>query len=328
MTRDQASRHMHRIACLTLAMLAAMPARPMHAADTPEAAGRPAARSHIQPVGEVADAHRPSAPPADATSDPRSVAFGLRVARMPDLLRQHLGLGHGVGLVVTDVAAASPAARCGFAVNDVLVSVDDQSIIVPEQLAILLEATGAAAPRSCTLIRNGTRLTIPLRPAPAAPETPLAAAPASPASPATSAAPSDPPPATDTKRRPLAPTASALALLPNKKKAREIAKASGTQLSAGVVRSKGDAGVVQEDADYSIEVACDDEMRLVVRDARGRRVFEGVIETPEQRSGIPLAVRDRVEHLEKFLRRRLAGDPRQSPAVEIGSLEISPVIVK
>lgn len=320
MTREQATRHVIRISCFAVAV--ALAAEPARAADAPVGAdSRPTPRSHIQPVGEVATA-RPVATSSSSADGAGTPGFGMQVARTPDLLRQHLGLGHGVGLVVTDVAAASPARRCGIAVNDVLVSIDDQSLIVPEQLAILLEATGEAAPRSCTLIRNGARLTISLRPEPPRQDTqPPPQAAAATSHPA-------PPPATDAKRRPLVPTASALAILPNKKKAQEIAKASGTKLSAGVVRSKGDTGVVQEDADYSIEITCDDETRLVVSDARGRRIFDGIIETPEQRSGIPLVIRDRVEHLEKFLRRRLEGDTRPSPAIAIGSLEISPIIVK
>jgi hypothetical protein len=117
-------------------------------------------------------------------------------------------------------------------------------------------------------------------------------------------------------------------LLPNRKKARSLAIEAGVKPAAGVVRRTGDAGIVQEDFDYSIEVSREDETRLVARDARGRRVFDDAIETPEQRSRIPLAIRDRVEQLERLLDRQLQAATRQQPVAEIGSLDITPIEVR
>jgi pyruvate/2-oxoglutarate dehydrogenase complex dihydrolipoamide acyltransferase (E2) component len=253
------------------------------------------------------------------------MAFGLQVIRAPDLLRQHLGLGHGIGLVITDVVASSAAHRRGFLANDVLVSIDDQSLFVPEQLAVLLEGVGPAASRSCTLIRHGARMTIALD-APAATE-PAVAPPETDAKPQAKVATNTETRA-EAKRGPLKPTPSTLALLPNRKKARSLAIEAGVKPAAGVVRRTGDAGIVQEDFDYSIEVSREDETRLVARDARGRRVFDDAIETPEQRSRIPLAIRDRVEQLERLLDRQLQAATRQQPVAEIGSLDITPIEVR
>lgn len=266
-------------------------------------------RSHIQPAGEVAAAQAAADAPAAATV---TSPFGLIVARMPDLLREHLALGHGVGLVVDEVVAESAAATAGFKQHDVLISIDEQSLIVPEQLVVLLAGEGPAAPKSCTLIRNGQRQTIALAGGP--PEATAAA-------PAASARPAPP-------KRSLTPPASALALLPSEKKPPVAAAAPAAQESTGVVRRKGDSCVVLADRDYAIEIVHEDETRLTVRNSRGRTIFRDVIETPEQRSLIPVAVRDRVEQLESQFRRPMQATSRPRPVAEIGRLDIEPVQVK
>jgi hypothetical protein len=106
-----------------------------------------------------------------------------------------------------------------------------------------------------------------------------------------------------------------------------VAAAGGPRVS-GVVRSKGTTGLVQDDLDYSIDVTREDETLLTVRNAGGKTIFRAVIETPEQRSRIPLAVRDRVEQLEQLLDRQMQATPRPQPAAEIGRLDIDPVLVK
>jgi hypothetical protein len=101
--------------------------------------------------------------------------LGLTAVRAPDLLREHLALGHGAGLVVDDVVAGSSADTLGFKRHDVLISIDDQLLLVPEQLVVILSAIDTAAAKSCTLIRGGKRLTLPLD-APARPAAGTAAA--------------------------------------------------------------------------------------------------------------------------------------------------------
>lgn len=278
-------------------------------ADDDADAPRSEPRSHIEPAGEVAAAQAHADAPATATA---TSPFGLVVARVPDLLREHLALGHGVGLVVDDVVAGSSAVTAGFKQHDVLVSIDEQSLIVPEQLVVLLAGEDAAAPKSCTLIRNGQRQTITLAGAP--PEATTAASAASPQ-------PALP-------KRSLTPPASALALLPSAKMPPVAAATPAARESTGVVRRKGDSCVVLTDRDYAIEIVHENETRLTVRNARGRTIFRDAIETPEQRSLIPVAVRDRVEQLENQFRQPMQATARPRPVAEIGSLDIEPVQVK
>lgn len=269
-----------RIASLLLACAATC--LTAFAADGPDGGG---VRSHIQPVGEIAAAGRDKA------------WAGLVTSRAPAVLRDQLHLGRGAGLVVDSVAAGSVAERAGVVRHDVLVSVDGQLLLLPEQLVALLEAATADAPLECTLIRAGVERKVSFRNQPVEAEAPPHG---------------------------LRPAQSVLSLIAPR---RSPAVATVMQLPDGSVR--------QRDADYVLKLSAGAEARLVVQDARGRIVFNGPIETPEQRSLMPPAVRERVEGLERLVAQREAlrqkpaeKDPASRAPVRIGTLDIAPVEVR
>lgn len=107
-------------------------------------------RSHIQPVSEIAAAVR------------HEDTLGLRLARASEVLRQQLALARGAGLVVEEVTPGSAADKAGFRQHDVLVLLDDQMLLLPEQLSALLEAANGTATSQCTLLRGGAKVTIAL----------------------------------------------------------------------------------------------------------------------------------------------------------------------
>lgn len=242
---------------------------------------QPARRSHLEPVGEVAV-------PQTAGD------LGLRLSRASAVLRQQLALDRGAGLVVDEVTPASPAHRAGFRQHDVLVKLDDQLLVLPEQFNALLEATAGAA-CTCHVLRAGRIIEVPL--GAAAPVT-VVTAPVSAARPAAT----------------LRPAASTLSLLP---------QSQGVQQPAVVrpPRPADDETLVRQDADYQIRLVASDEKRLVVTDARGRVVFNDAIDTPEGRSRMPVAVRARVEQMERLLERPAA----TQPVAEIGRLNTAPI---
>ncbi|MFM8891705.1 MAG: hypothetical protein ACKOTB_08815, partial [Planctomycetia bacterium] len=132
---------------LPLASLAADPS----AAPSREQPDPPAAqRSHIQPVGEVAQASR------------NGDSLGMRLTRAPEVLRRQLGLAKGAGLVVEDVVPDSTAEKAGFRQHDVLVLLDDQMLLLPEQLSALLDAAPSGSTPACTLLRGGGKVTVVL----------------------------------------------------------------------------------------------------------------------------------------------------------------------
>jgi len=284
-----------------------------------EVAPNRVSRSHIQPVGEVAATER------------QSPAIGLVTARAPAVLREQLRLERGAGLVVESVTAGSVAERAGLQRHDVLVSIDGQFLLLPEQLQTFLEASDGDAPLACRLIRGGSEQTISLR------ADAVAVAKSEPARRAAGA---------------LKPAESVLKLVPQKPAATEPKVAVQKPLTVVAVPLAG-GGVQQRDADYAIKLTGGSEMRLVVHDARGRIVFNGAIDTPEQRSLVPPAVRGRVAGLEQLLAQQqsarqpvastasTASTPPTSPTtpiaplqpapdakVRIGTLDISPVEVR
>jgi len=258
-------------------------------------------RSNLQSVGEVAAAER------------RSPAIGLVTSRAPDVLRDQLGLDRGAGLVVEAVAVGSHAEKAGLKRHDVLVSLDDQLLVLPEQLATLVAASRPDATLVIDVRRGGKSLeivlglspaptlpqSIPAGPEPPAPQTPdrvpatVASAPAAPAS-------NVPPPASlPASEEALPMTAAGSGATPGPP---PVATAPPIDfVPPPGSRRLGPNAVVIDNRDFWIKVYRDTETCLMVRDARGWLLFNGPIATPQQRSLIPRRVRDRVIQLETML---------------------------
>ena len=250
-----------------------------HAAE--ERAG-PGTKSHLQSVAEIAAVDR-DAPWA-----------GLVTVRAPVVLREQFRIERGAGLVVESVAPGSCADRAGLRQHDIIVSLDGQLLLLPEQFVALLENSGSSEPLACRVIRAGVeqRLSLRLRPEPPGPPG-------------------------------LRPAQSTLDLLPRK----APVVATVMQLADGTYQHR--------DGDFLVKLSGGNEPRLVVKDARGRIVFNGPIDTPERRSLVPPEVRERVEGLERLVARQRtegpsssAGGPPTSSEIRIGTLDIRPVEVK
>lgn len=320
-----------RLVCTTLSLtclpLAARGADQQDHSAT-DAAASPR-RSHIQPVGEVAA--------ASGNTD----TLGLRLARASEVLRQQLALARGAGLVVEEVIPGSVADKAGFKRHDVLVLLDDQMLLLPEQLAALLEASDGPAAPECTVLRGGAKVTIPLgqpgRNVP--PSLPATAKAVGPAARPTTAQPSLPP-RRQTAAKPstspgLRAPASALAIVQPPPTGQPVrpgqktplipavpAAAAGTASTQAAARAAAPAEetLLREDDDFHIKLSRGDQTRLVVLDPRGRILFNDEIDTPERRSLVPPAVRERVEAMERSL------EPvTKAATAEIGRLDVSPI---
>jgi hypothetical protein len=249
-------------------------------------------RSHLVPVSEAA-------------RTPSSVqGLGMTLSRASPVLRRQLALTRGAGLVVDAVTAGSPAARAGFEPHDVVVRLDDQILVLPEQLDALLEGAEPGDPLVCTVLRGGHEVAIPL---------------------AGTVARLAPPPS-----RTLRPTASSLAIVKPPKPAAD---------PSGQLRRLSDETLLREDGDYRIQLTRGDETRLTVTDLTGQIVFDAAIENPAAQSRIPMAIRGRVAEMVRLLEPRavsqgqLVGAPatggqpaQQGRAVErVGHLDLPAV---
>jgi hypothetical protein len=318
------------VVCLTTAGMAGETTDQTPSATATEATSQPR-RSHIQSVGEVAAASR------------HSETLGLRLARASEVLRQQLALARGAGLVVEEVTPGSTADKAGFRQHDVLVLLDDQMLLLPEQLAALLEASNGTATPACTLLRGGAKVTIALgelrqtdKPTLSTPlnlggQATVAAAPAParpqlPAVRQTAAKPSASP-------RLRAP-ASALALVQPDRPVQQSQTTVQTSATvpassplpaqpAGRQSLSTDETLVRHDPDYQIKLSRGNETRLVILDPHGRIVFNDEIDTPDHRRLVPQAVRQRVEEMEKSLESVANG-----PTAQIGRLDTAPIEIR
>jgi hypothetical protein len=251
-------------------------------------------RSHLEPARAAT-----GGPPSSAT-------FGLKLTRASAVLREQLALKRGAGLVVDEIASGSPAARAGFAQHDVLVKLDDQMLLLPEQFNALLEAADGEAPLDCTVLRGGREVVVPLalgRPAPPRALRGTAATGG------------------------LRPAASALAIV-------QQATPKNGPIEARPLRRLADETLVRHDPDYQITLTGGEETRLHVSDPQGRVVFDEAIDTPTARSRMPRDVRERVAEMERLLeseRRPTAGTvpvtlpPAPAAKAEVGSLGVPPI---
>lgn len=278
------------VALAPLALLAAPP-REMTAPDVPV---RP--RSHLQPVSEMVAV----APSRD---------FGLRLSRAPAVLREQLALPRGAGLVVEAVDPGSTAARAGFQVNDVVVRIDEQLLLLPDQFTALVDATPADTAIACHLVRAGRPLTVRIDEAAA-----------------TSLVRPEP------VGGPLRPTPSTLSLLPrgvaaSDRPAPPPADAPAEASPAATpARATPPETLLRQDADYQIRLTAGDETLLVVTDRDGRLVFNDCIDTPEARSRMPLVIRERVAHMERQLERHAAA--ADEPVAAVGALDVKPIQIR
>jgi hypothetical protein len=304
---------------LFVAAAAAQSAAVCRAADTGGAAAAESAaespsmprRSHIQPVGEM------------AVNTRNADTLGLRLARASEVLRQQLALARGAGLVVEEVIEGSVADKAGFKRYDVLVLLDDQMLLLPEQLAALLEASDSGTAPECTLLRGGVKVTIPLA-QPGQVTQPRLSRRSPTTTPGSGALPTsatEPPaavrqlaakPSTQSRLRPAASTLSLVQPRPT------ATAATSPRDKAADIET-----LLRQDPDCHIRLSRGAETRLVVTDPRGRLLFDREIDSPDGRRLIPEAVIQRVDEMERSLE-----STSQPPAAEIGRLDTAPIEIR
>lgn len=105
---------------------------------------RPAPRLH--PGGEM-----PAKPERSATR----TWLGISTHPVEASLREHLELPEGFGIQVVEVMPDSPAAKAGLRGNDVVVRFDDQRLISPDHLSLLVREKHSGDHATLSLIRKG-----------------------------------------------------------------------------------------------------------------------------------------------------------------------------
>ncbi|MCA9266124.1 MAG: PDZ domain-containing protein [Planctomycetales bacterium] len=101
--------------------------------------------------------------------------IGVAVGEVPDIVRDHIDVAEGVGLMVIRVVEESPAAKAGLHQNDILLSVNGSPLTSP---GALVDAVGDSEDSKIKLeyLRRGKRETVELAAVPR-PELPASALP-------------------------------------------------------------------------------------------------------------------------------------------------------
>jgi S1-C subfamily serine protease len=84
--------------------------------------------------------------------------------RLPEPVRQQLGLAQEVGLMILGVEGGSPAERAGLLMGDVLVGVAGRPIADPGDLRDALGSAAVGQPLSVTVVRGGRRQEVNVTP--------------------------------------------------------------------------------------------------------------------------------------------------------------------
>ena len=81
--------------------------------------------------------------------------MGVATGEVPPVLRQHLDLTEGFGVLIAHVLDDSPASKAGLKAGDVLSKLDDQLLTTPEHLSLLIRSKKKGDTVRLTYLRKG-----------------------------------------------------------------------------------------------------------------------------------------------------------------------------
>jgi len=222
--------------------------------------------------------------------------LGVAVAPAGPALTSQLRLPEGQGLVVTVVEPDSPAGKAGLQQHDVITKLDDQILIEPRQLSVLVRGHGEGDKVTVTYLRAGTEArvtaTLSMHVPPSMPRQTFQWM--------GEGGPDvlfhteefnlpHPPPGAKAgegglRRFPFPNTPMAPGM-------------PGPGAPVMIFRPRAEV-VISDDAGELFVHINENGRVLTAKDADGAIVFDGPIDTPEQRAALPEALRTRLEKLE------------------------------
>jgi membrane-associated protease RseP (regulator of RpoE activity) len=223
--------------------------------------------------------------------------LGVAASPANELLADQLRLGKGTGLVVDFVEEDSPAAKAGIKPHDVLLKLNDQILVNPPQLAVLVRLQKPGDKVTLTLVREAKeqKVTAELTETERMVGGGLDDFFVRPVQPGTWLKMPDPW-MTEPERR-AAEDARAEAARRHLEEARRL----------GAIAPPGAAHVsvsaAMSDGEHNLTLTITDgEKHLVAKDKDGKVVFEGPVRTDEQRAKMPPQIRKKLEKMEATTR--------------------------
>jgi hypothetical protein len=266
------------------ALAQVVPAAPPEGPDAqPDSA--PAPRVGSRTLGSLAEAREVENAPHERLE--RAAYLGVATSPAQPAMRQQLHLPRGVGLVVEFIDRGSPADAAGLQRYDIIEKLDDQLLVNPQQLAVLVRLREPGEPVRLNIVREGKPLSIDVKltekQVPPLEELRLGnAEPVGPGAPVLGE--------NDWPTLPVAP-------------GRRIG-----QSTFALPQSDGALHVAWTDGSADLTLSGEGAHRfLIFRDKAGHVLFRGPVDTAEQRATMPKSVSDRLESLP---------EPFALPAVE------------
>ncbi len=200
--------------------------------------------------------------------------LGVIAEAASPVLRKQLGLSAGMGLVVEFVAPESPASAAGVQQYDVLQKLDDQLLVNQEQLAVLVRSHKPGEEVKLAIIREGKPTTLTAKLAEHDLEPWVEAGENEPTALFRRAIPSS-------RVRPINPG--------------ERPPALGWKNPA-VPNGASTTTWLENDHSYSL-VTTDGHRTFVAKDKEGKVLFDGPVDTEEQREKLPPELKEKLQHL-------------------------------
>jgi hypothetical protein len=121
-----------------------------------EKPGRPEARGEARTKpGETRPSHSPR-----GEMPGKRTWLGISTHPLDPALGEHLEIPEGFGIQVVEVMPDSPAHQAGLRGNDILLRFEDQRLISPEHLSLLVRTKKSGEKVALTLIRKGIEETV------------------------------------------------------------------------------------------------------------------------------------------------------------------------
>jgi hypothetical protein len=205
--------------------------------------------------------------------------LGVSASPAPTVIRKQLALPEGMGLVVDIVVPNSPAAEAGLREFDVMQKLDDQLLVNPEQLAVLVRSHKPGEEIKLTVFREGRLTTLTAK-------------------------------LTEHEIEPIrGEMPDWLRTNPNNSELQWFQFGGpNTRLSANSLTW------IDGDRDYTLSTDAQHHQKFTVKNKAGDVVFDGNIDTEKERESLPADLRQKLDHLKLDLSGSLDKPRTDAPA--------------
>lgn len=208
----------------------------------------------------------------------KAAFLGVTASEVSGALRSQLKLQPGVGLVVESVEPDSPAAKAGVAQYDILEQFNDQVLIDTRQLAVLVRLAKTGDEVTLKGFRHGEPLSLKAT-------------------------------LEEKEVEPLDALPGADLRVPWERFSYDKYNLEAEKAMEMLRKTKSNGQLSYSDKGMMLQITQENgKSHLVARDSKGKVVYEGPLNTEEERKGLPPEVLKRLKSMEATTRPAAAGD--------------------